>query len=108
LLLVNGHAVGHIEYRGFDFCWEYGLFHALPAFELYGEPLRLLEEAMMAYDTADEDPEKSDADREALQNLWFDLMEEVDRIVSVDACNGSRRRVRDFKVRNGWYEFKYL
>jgi hypothetical protein len=105
-LLVDGVVVGTLEMRGIDHTWVYGIFHPGPNFERLGGPIRDLERAIHESEAADEGDNVPSAYGNALQDKWFDLMEELDQIVAIQLAPGKTIQVRDFKVQNGWYEYR--
>jgi hypothetical protein len=104
VLLINGVEIGHLEDAGLDQPWRYGIFHALPAFETNGGPIRELEAAWKAIDQEDLTEEESDRRHDHL----YELQETVDRMLSLRDPSGLISGVSDFRVVNGRWEYKWF
>jgi hypothetical protein len=91
-LALDGERLGELEYRGADMFWIYGVFHPAPAFEKLRELFEKLESQW--------DDESGD---EAI-----DLLDEVNllNLIAEDE-QGQTRKIRDFKINAGWFEFRY-
>lgn len=91
-LVLNGEKLGELEEKGVDMFWIYGVFYPAPDFEKHRELF------------------------ERLELLWeedgyeaTDLLEEINNLnLVVENEQGQHQRIKDFKISEGWYEYRLI